>query len=359
MLQRTKIQTDALPKYSGSGAGGGATLIDLATNENRLGPSPLALEAYAAASADLFRYPDSTHRRLKTALSERFGVGFDKIACGAGSDELIALLVRLFSGVGDEVLFPDFSFIMFHRYALRAGATPVAARTHGYRLSVDGILERICGRTSIVFVANPNNPTGSHLNRSEMRRLASGIPPHIPLVFDSAYADYAGEPDYSDGSDLMEEFPNVIVLRTFSKLYGLAALRIGWCFAPIPLVDKLDRLRGPYNLSGPAQAAAAQALLDLDHEAISRRHNSLWRARLTQDLSQLGVKVEPSGGNFLTVIFDGAQTAGSMHRFLIGRGLLTRPLQDYSMPECIRITIGRSEDNERLIEVFRDFKQLS
>jgi histidinol-phosphate aminotransferase len=358
MLLRTKIQTDSLPRYLGNDTDDFATAVDLATNENRLGPSPLALQAYAEASADLFRYPDSAHRRLKSALSERFSVAAGKIACGAGSDELISMLARLFAGPGDEVLYPEFSFIMFLRYALRVGATPMPAPTSGYRLFVDGILERLSARTSIVFVANPNNPTGSYLNKSEIRRLASSIPRHIPLVLDCAYADYADDPDYSDGLDLIEEFENVIVLRTFSKLYALASLRIGWCFAASSLVDKLDRLRGPYNLSGAAQAAAVQAILDHDHQQVSLQHNSLWRTRLTQELSQLGLDVEPSAGNFITVIFGSSQTADNAYRFLLGRGLLTRPLHDYAMPECIRITVGRADDNERVMEAFHDYREL-
>jgi histidinol-phosphate aminotransferase len=355
MLLRTKIETASLPRYLGNGGDGGAALVDLATNENRLGPSTLALEAYAAAAADLFRYPDSSHGHLKTALARHFGVPLDNIVCGAGSDELISLLVRLFAGPGDEVLFPDFSFIMFRRYAVRVGATPVAARTEGYRPSVEGILDGVNSRTAIVFVANPNNPTGSTLNRSEIRQLASGLPAHIPLVLDCAYADYATGPEYPDGLDLLADFPNLIVLRTFSKLHALSSLRIGWCAAPPALADKLDRLRGPYNLSGPAQAAAAAALLDLDHAETSRRHNSLWRGRLKEDLSALGLRVEPSGGNFITVVFDTAGAARSAHQRLMENGLFTRGLQDYAMPECIRITIGLSQENERLIETLREW----
>jgi len=357
MPLRTKIDTGCLPRYLGTSEEDTA-LIDLATNENRLGPSALALRAYAEASADLFRYPDSTHAQLKAALSERYGVPGDGIACGAGSDELISLLTRLFAGPGDEVLFPDFSFIMFLRYALRVGATPVRARTIGYRLSVDAILESLTDKTSIVFVANPNNPTGSYLPKSEIRRLAANIPANIPLVLDSAYSEYAGDSDYSDGLDLMDEFKNVIVLRTFSKLYGLAGLRIGWCAAPTSLVDKLNRLRGPYNITGPAQAAASMALADRGHEDASREHNKLWRTRLTQEISQSGFQVEPSGGNFITVVFPNPAAAQGAHRHIAGMGMLTRPLHDYGMPECIRITVGRTEDNERIIEAFRGLAQL-
>ncbi len=300
----------------------------------------------------MFRYPDSAHRKLKAALSQRFGFNLEEIACGAGSDELISLLVRLFAGPGDEVLFPDYSFIMFLRYALRVGATPVAARTKGYRLCVDGILERVTKNTSIVLVANPNNPTGSYLSQSEIQRLAAGIPPDVPLVLDCAYADYVGALDYNDGSDLLGEYKNIIVLHTFSKLYALASLRIGWCFGPSLLVDKIDRLRGPYNISGPSQLAAAEALFDDAHTNVSRQHNSLWRSRLTQELSGAGFRVEPSGGNFITVIFDDPTKASNAYEFFFRRGILTRPLKDYSMPECIRITIGRANENEQVLEAF-------
>ncbi len=356
MVLRAKTFTDKLPRYAGNEAAQTEGLVDLATNENLLGPSALCLEAYAAAAKDLFRYPDSAHRKLKAALAERFGVPAERIACGAGSDELISLLVRLFAGPGDEVLFPEFSFIMFSRYALRTGSTPVAARTDGYRLLVDGLLERIGPQTSIVFIANPNNPTGAYIARDEVQRLAAGVPPHIPLVLDSAYAEYSADPDYTDGLDLIGDFPNLIVLRTFSKLYALASLRIGWCAAPSLLVDRMDRLRGPYNLTAPAQMAAIKAIYDFEHIEASRRHNAFWRERLTLQLSRLGFLVEPSGGNFITVNFKTLDRAASGYKALLDHGLLTRPLQDYAMPECIRITIGRDSDNERIAEAFQNMR---
>jgi histidinol-phosphate aminotransferase len=355
MLNKIKIETDALPKYLGERIVEGGALVDLATNENRLGPPPAALRAFAEASRELFRYPNSAHHELKAAISHKFGVPEANIACGAGSDELISLLIRLFAGPGDEVLFPDYSFVMFRRYAMRTGATPAASATRGYSLCVDRLLEGLTSRTSIVFVANPNNPTGSYLKGHELRRLASSVPPSIPLVLDCAYADYADDPEYSDGLDLLEEFKNVVVLRTFSKLYGLAALRIGWCFAQPALVDKLDRLRGPYNLTGPSQAAAAAALADDAHEKASRLHNSAWRKKFAQALPELGFTVEPSGANFFTMVFPSPEAAQKMHRLLMSCGLFTRMLDDYAMPQCLRITIGRDEDNVRLMQAFGEY----
>jgi histidinol-phosphate aminotransferase len=324
---------------------------DLSLNENLLGPSERAVLAFSQASSVLWRYPDGSHGRLKEAIAARFKIDPRQIVCGAGADELITLLTRLFVAAGEEVLFPAFSFAMFSVNALRVGSTPIAAQTDGLVPSVKGLLEGITERTRAVFIASPNNPTGAYLTRGDLRRLAGRIPAHIPFIIDGAYAEYVDSRDYSDGLDLLDEFPNLVVIRTFSKAYGLASLRIGWCCTTSgAIVDGLERLRGPYNISGPAQAAAIAALGDEDHTRRTRLHNRCWRDRVRLAIKEMGLHCASSGGNFVMMQCSSPESARSFYQHLRRRGILVRRLRDYNLPQCLRITIGASGDNEQLIE---------
>ena len=337
-------------------SGDGAVIADLSLNENRLGPSERAVRAFGESGSTLWRYPDGSHRLLKEAIADRFGVDPKLIACGAGADELITLLTRLFVSPGEEVLFPEFSFIMFSLNARQIGAMPIAARVDGLVPSVDSLLERITERTRAVFIASPNNPTGAYLTRGDLRRLARHVPSDIPLIVDGAYAEYVDGRDYSDGLDLLDEFPNLVVLRTFSKVYGLASLRIGWCCTGSgTIIDGLERLRGPYNISGPAQAAAIAALSDERHASGSCLHNKEWRDRVTSTVIEMGLHCAPSGGNFVLTKFPDREAAQLAYQHLRGHGVLTRRLNDYDLPQCLRITIGTVADNELLIKALREF----
>jgi histidinol-phosphate aminotransferase len=345
------METGAPSYIAGIGnSGDEAIFSDLSLNENRLGPSSQAIQAFIDTGVHLWKYPEGSYLPLKKAIADHFGVSADRITCGAGAEELIALLTRLFGAPGREVVFPEFSFIMFSLNALKVGAAPVIARAVGFAASVEGIVERITERTSLVFLANPNNPTGTYLLRDDIRRIADRIPPDIPFVLDVAYAEYVDSTCYSDGLDLVEDFPNLVVLRSFSKIYGLASLRIGWCYASRAVVDRLERIRGPYNVSGAAQAAAIAALGDQAHIEMSRNHNRYWRRHLTDAFPQLRLRVEPSGGNFLMAVLPTCVIAKHVYRHLRTRGVLTRQLDDYRLSNCLRITIGTTRDNELLLQ---------
>ena len=359
-MDRNNRAMQQVPDYlAGIGHSGDEPVIsDLSMNENRLGSSVRAVRAFMDAGSYLWKYPDGSHLLLKKTISSRFAVDQNKIACGAGVDELITLLTRLFVAPGQEVVFPEFSFIMFALNALKVGAVPVVARAEGFAPSVDGLLESITDRTRAVFIASPNNPTGRYLMRDEVRRLARQMPAHIPLILDGAYAEYSDSPDYSDGLDLLDEFPNLVVLRSFSKLFGLASLRIGWCCASRAIIDELERIRGPYNISGPAQAAAVAALEDEAYTEMSLSHNRLWRDRLAASFTRIGVRFEPGGGNFMMTVFPNQETAQRAYRHLRARGVLTRQLHDYRLPHCLRITIGTSSDNNLMLQSLEEFVAL-
>ena len=236
---------------------GRATVMKLSSNEGALGPSPKAQAAYAKAAAELHRYPDGGTEKLRAALGRHYGLDPARIVCGCGSDELLNLLVRAYCGPGDELLYSQYGFLMYALAAKGAGATPIAAPERELAADIDALLARVTPRTRILLLANPNNPTGTLLPAAAVRRLQAGLPPDVLLVLDSAYAEYVGDPGYEDGAGLVAAHGNVVMLRTFSKIYGLAALRIGWAYAPPAVVDVLHRLRGPFNTAAPAQAAAS------------------------------------------------------------------------------------------------------
>lgn len=335
-----------------------SVVADLSLNENRLGNSKLAREAYARAADSLWRYPDGSHAQLKSAIARHFGVPAEQIACGAGADELITLLTRIFVHGGDEVLFPEFSFIMFSINAVRVGASTVRSRNDDYQPSIEDLVNRITSRTRLIFLASPNNPTGAYLSRNELGKLIRQIPANIPFVLDSVYAEYMVDPHYSDGLEFLSQAPNLIVLRSFSKAFGLASLRIGWCFAASDIVKQIDQLRGPYNISGPALAASMAAIDDNDHIVMSRRHNHAWLNRVTHCLRQLDIRSGPCAGNFILAEFQSASVADRAYSYLRECGTLTRRLIDYELPRCLRITIGNDEDNQLLLKSLNEFGTL-
>ncbi|GBD42716.1 Histidinol-phosphate aminotransferase [bacterium HR40] len=336
---------------------GGRPAIKLSSNENALGPSPKAIAAYREVAGTLHRYPDGSSSRLRQAIARRFNLDPERIVCGAGSDELIALLIRAYAGPGEEVLHTEHGFLMYRLSALAAGAHPVSAPERQLRADVDALLARVTTRTRILFLANPNNPTGSYLTRDELFALRQRLPERVLLVIDAAYAEYASEPDYCDGLELVHEFDNVVVTRTFSKLFGLAALRLGWAFAPPAVVDVLDRVRGPFNVSTPAQVAGIAALEDLEHQQASKRHNDIWRPWLASHLADLGLAVYPSIANFVLVAFprEPGRDAAAADAFLQERGLIGRRMEAYGLPHCLRFTVGRESDNQALVAALDDF----
>ena len=330
----------------------------LSSNESPLGPSPKALAAYRELAGRLHRYPDGGCTALRRAIGRRFNLDPELVACGAGSDELISLLVRAYAGPGDEVLHSQHGFLMYPLAALAAGAHPVAAPERDLVADVDALLAAVTSRTRLVFLANPNNPTGSHLPAGELQRLRAGLPPDVVLVIDAAYAEYAARaPDYASGLELARATPNTVMLRTFSKLFGLAALRLGWMTAAPGIVDVMGRVRGPFNVSLPAQAAGVAALEDVEHQEAARAHNDRWLPWLAAELRGLGLAVHPSLGNFLLVDFpEGAgRDAAAANAFLEAEGIVPRQLAAYGLPRSLRISVGLDDENRRVAAALAAF----
>lgn len=335
---------DIAPYIGGEASAGKVRrLVRLASNENALGASPRARAAYLKKADDLFRYPDGSASALRRAIAGAYGIkNPDSIVCGSGSDELINLLLKAYAGKGDEVLYSRHGFLMYPIGAKSVGATPVAAPERNLRTDVDALLAAVSSRTKIVFLANPNNPTGSYLTKAEVSRLHARLPAHVLLVVDAAYAEFAGSADYSAGDELVRKFPNAVVLRTFSKIYGLAALRLGWAHCPPGVADVLNRVRGPFNVGAAAQAAGIAALSDGAFLRRSREHNTKWRAWLVRSLDAMGVKTHPSAGNF--VLADFGPKAEAIRLGLKERGVLIRQMGAYGLPHHLRITVGTAAD---------------
>jgi histidinol-phosphate aminotransferase len=346
------------PYVGGKAAVEGASrVIKLSANESAIGPSPRAIEAAREAAADLHRYPEGGSTGLRRAIGGRFGLDPARIVVGAGSDELIQLLLRAYAGPGDEVLYSAHGFLMYKLSALSVGAVPVSAPETGLRADVEALLERVTSRTRMVFLANPNNPTGSYLTAEELEDLHARLPDDVLLVIDAAYAEYVRRNDYGDGRALVERFPNAVMTRTFSKLFGLAALRLGWLYADPHVVDVIDRIRGPFNVNRVAQSVGVHALEDEEHQERSRAHNDTWLPWLSEQIGALGLVVHPSIANFVLVGFepDEGRRAAAASAALERQGILARPMSAYGLPDCLRITVGREEENRAVVEALRGF----
>jgi histidinol-phosphate aminotransferase len=340
-----------------SGAPGGRTVYKLSSNETPLGPSPAAVAAARQTLDDLALYPDGNATVLRAAIAERYGLDPARIVCGAGSDELLSLLAYAYLSPGDEGLFSAHGFLVYRIAILAAGGTPVVAPERDLTTDVDALLARVTARTRIVYVANPNNPTGTYLPFDEVRRLHAGLPPHVLLVLDGAYAEYVRRNDYGSGLDLVLEADNVVMTRTFSKIHGLAGLRIGWMVAPAHVADAVNRVRGPFNLSAAAIRAGAAAIADDQHVAAALAHNEAWLARVAEAVGALGLAVTPSVANFILVHFpaEPARSAAAADAFLTGRGVITRRVAAYGLPDCLRVTIGSAEANIAFLDGLRAF----
>ena len=349
---------DITPYVGGkSSAGDAGRTIKLSSNESPLGPSPRAVEAYRAAGATLHRYPDGGATALREALAAQHGLDPARIVCGNGSDELLALLTRAYAGPGDEVLYSEYGFLIYPIAARSAGATPVAAPERDLRMDVDALLERAGERTRVVFIANPNNPTGDYLPATEVARLRAGLPETTLLVIDAAYAEYVGARDYDDGAALVAAHDNVVMTRTFSKIHGLAALRLGWAYCPASVADVLNRIRGPFNVTAPALAAGVAALADRAHRDAARRHNDRWLPWLSAALSRLGLDARPSVGNFVLVRFPTGpgRDADAANAFLMARGIVPRTMREYRLPDSLRITVGLEDEMRAVVDALAEF----
>jgi histidinol-phosphate aminotransferase len=333
----------------------GARCIKLSSNENPHGPSPKALEAYWAASSELHRYPDGSCAALREAIGEVHGLYPDKIVCGAGSDELLGLLIHAYAGPGDEVLFPEHAFLMYKIYTLSAGATPVEAPEKDLRADVDALLAKVTEKTKLVLLANPNNPTGSYLTEPELKRLRDGLPEHVILAIDAAYAECITAEDCPDGSALAGTGENTVMMRTFSKVYGLPALRLGWMYGPAAIIDVMNRARSPFNVSSVAQATGIAAVRDVAYTQAQRQLNAEAREALADNVSALGWHVYPSQGNFILVDFGSPDNAAAMNVHLLAQGIYVRDVKAYKLPQCLRITVGTQQENDALLEAMAEF----
>jgi histidinol-phosphate aminotransferase len=349
---------DIAPYVGGESAAPGALRpIRLASNESALGPSPKAIAAYRALAEEIHRYPDGSAAHLRKALGRHHGIDPERIVCGSGSDELIGLLLRAYAGPGSEVLYSRHGFLMYPIGAKAVGATPVAVPERDLTADVDGFLARITERTRIVFVANPNNPTGTYLSADEMARLHAGLPGNVVLAIDAAYAEFVNRNDYEPGIALVNRADNVVMLRTFSKIYALAGLRLGWAYCPPAIADVLNRIRGPFNVAAPALAAGVAAIEDVAALARARAHNERWLPFLSERLAAIGLPLTPSVGNFVLPRFpdDISHNAEAAFAFLQSRGILVRQMGAYGLPTHLRITIGTGEEMEIVVAALAEF----
>lgn len=349
---------DIAPYVGGKAkADGFADPLKLSSNENVLGCSPRASAAYAASAERLHHYPDGQAANLREAVARRFGLEPRRLVFGCGSDEIFALLAQVYCEPGDNVVQGQYGFLAYRIAARAAQAEVRFAPEPRFRVDVEQMLSRVDDRTRIVFVANPANPTGTWLSGQEVRRLHADLPGETILVLDGAYAEFADDPGYQDGLELARDAQNVVVTRTFSKIHGLAGLRVGWAYAPEPVADALERIRPPFNVNGPALEAAAAALGDEDFVARSRGLVERWRPWLAQQLGGLGLEVAPSQANFVMVRFPEAsgRTAAEAEAFLAARGILVRGLGGYGISDGLRITIGLEDHNRAVVEALNAF----
>ena len=339
-------------------AHGVAKVYKLSSNESPLGPSPKVAEALAAKNADLALYPDGSAHVLRDAISRAYGLNPGNILCGNGSDELLGLLCHTYLGPGDEGLFTEHGFLVYKIQIMAAGATPVwVPDTDDLTANVDNILAAVTERTKLVFLANPNNPTGTYLPVSEVRRLHAGLPGHVILVLDAAYAEYVRRNDYEAGIELVSANANVVMTRTFSKIHGLAGLRIGWMYAHEAIIDACNRVRGPFNVNALAITAGAAAIGDRTHVERAVEHNEKWLGRVVEAIEAMGLSVTPSVGNFVLIHFPSTpgKTAAEADEYLSSRGFVLRRVAGYGLPDALRLTIGSEEANIGVIEALKSF----
>jgi len=328
----------------------------LSSNESALGASPKAMEAYKAAAEELFLYPDGSAPELRAKLGEVYGIDPARIVCGSGSDEILQLLTKAYVGVGDNIVQSEYGFLVYALAAKSCGAEPRFAPEKNLTADVDAMLDMVDERTRIIFLANPNNPTGTYIPDSEVRRLRENLREDVILVIDAAYAEYVEEPDYAGGEQLVDDFDNVVMTRTFSKIYGLGGVRLGWGYCPAEIAGVLNRVRGPFNVSCGALAAGLGALEDQAFVAKNRDHNREERAWMAQQLGGMGIDFVPSFGNFILVKFpnEPGRNADDVLAYLKENGVFVREMGPYRLGDYLRISIGERAGNRRCIELLKE-----
>ncbi len=329
-------------------------IYKLSSNETPLGASPKAIAAYREVAGQLELYPDGSSAALREAIGARYGLNADHIVCGSGSDEILQFIASAYLGPGDEAIYTQHGFLVYPIAIMANGATPVVADEVNFTANVDQIIAKLTEKTRVVFLANPNNPTGTYLPFDEIKRLHAALPSNCLLVLDAAYAEYVKSNDYEAGIELVGASNNVVMTRTFSKIFGLAGLRLGWAFCSPDIADVLNRIRGPFNVNAAAIAAGVEAINDSEHVEKAIAHNEKWLAWLSEKITGLGIEVTPSVGNFLLLHF----AAGSAHAaddFLSDNGVILRRMDAYGLPDALRLTVGSQEANHRVVEVLTEF----
>ncbi len=334
----------------------GRKVAKLSSNENPLGTSLKAREAFLSAAHRLERYPDASGAELREVIAAKYGLDPARIIYGNGSDEVLHLAAGAFAGPGDEVIFVHYGFAVYEIAARRVGAVPVVAPDNDYATDVDAILACVTERTRMVYIANPNNPTGTYATREEIARLHAGLRPDILLVLDHAYAEYIDGDVEDGGMALAETAPNVLVTRTFSKMYGLAAERIGWGYASPAIIEAMHRIRLPFSITIAGTAAAIAALGDTAFVEHTKAHNAKWRAWFSQEIAKLGnagLRAVPSQANFVLVLFEGKLTAEAAYKGLMDAGYIVRWLPGQGLPHGLRITIGTEDETQGVAAALR------
>jgi histidinol-phosphate aminotransferase len=341
--------------------GGEATLegmnrvYKLSSNEGAFGVPPGAQEAYRRLAGEIFRYPDGGALDLRRAIGARFGLDPARIVCGAGSDDLIYQLCLAYGGAGRDIVMTEHGFSIYHIAGTYAGSRVIKTRERNLTADVDAILAAVSSSTRLCFLANPNNPTGSMLPYEEVARLRAGLPAEVLLVLDAAYAEYVERPDYDPGIRLVNATDNTVMTRTFSKIFGLGGMRIGWAYGPPAVIDVFNRVRAPFNVSIASQAAAIAALVEPGWVEKGRAHNTEYRPKLAAGLTAAGIKVWPSEGNFVLADFTTKARAEAADTHLRRRGVIARPVGGYGLPHCLRITVGTAEEVQVVIDALGEF----
>lgn len=331
-------------------------VIKLSSNENALGASPKAQTAYQNHNSDLFRYADGSCQQLREKLAEINNINADQIVCGAGSDEIIALLTQAFAKEGDEIIYSEHGFLMYPISAKRVGAKAIKVKETNLKADIDNILDAINEKTKIIFIANPNNPTGSYLEESEILKLIDKTPKNILIVLDHAYEEFCDEvKNYPNAIELVDKHENIVTTRTFSKIYGLASLRLGWCYSSEYIADILNKIRGPFNVGGPAQAAGIEALNDKEFLIKSKEHNKKWLKFFFDEFKgDNSIKTHPSVANFILFDFGDETKCQKANQILLDNGIILREMSAYGLPNCLRATIGTEEENIILAKILKN-----
>ena len=328
-------------------------VVKLSANESALGTSP-KVKKIINSKIDFFKYPDSKTNNLRVKISKKFNCDFKKIICGAGSDEVIQIICQLFLKPKDEVIVPQFSFLMYRIYSKIAGANVLYSKEINFKISISDIIKKVSKKTKIVFLANPNNPTGTYLKKNELLKLRKELRNNILLVVDDAYDEYMQKKDYTSGLKLFKNSNNVIVLRTFSKIYGLASLRIGWGYGPKKIIDAMNSIKPPFNVNGVAQLAAAEALNDKKFIKKSVNHNYIWCKKIKIILNKFNIHTNEVTTNFLLLNFNKCKcSAHYVQKKLEKKGIILRSMESYKIKNSLRLTIGSSAANIKLIKILK------